>query len=166
VNCIPVVRNLRVVGLMLAAAFVLLAAGCALKAATIDTAAGAKALTQLDEEWSKAAGAKNADLVGSYYAQDAIAYPPNEPAAVGFDAAKKVWAGYFSDSTFAISWKTDHASMSQGGDLGFTAGSYEDSFRGPDGAMVQEKGKYLCVWAKQADGSWKAVRDIWNSDAK
>ena len=98
-TCIPAVRKLRVPGLILATAFVLLAAGCAPKAATVDTAAGAKALTQLDDDWSKAAGAKNVDLVGSYYAQDAIAYPPNEPAAVGFDAAKKVWAGYFSDST-------------------------------------------------------------------
>jgi ketosteroid isomerase-like protein len=151
---------------MLVVAFVFLAAGCAPKAATTDTAAGAKALTQLDDDWSKAAGAKNVDLVASFYAQDAIAYPPAAPAAVGFVAAKAVWASYFADSTFSISWKTDHVAMSQAGDFGYTAGSYEDSYKGPDGAMVEEKGKYVCVWAKQPDGSWKAVHDIWNSDAK
>jgi ketosteroid isomerase-like protein len=32
--------------------------------------------------------------------------------------------------------------------------------------MVVQKGKYLCTWEKQADGSWKAAHDMWNSDAK
>jgi ketosteroid isomerase-like protein len=56
--------------------------------------------------------------------------------------------------------------VSKSGDLGFTAGTYEDSFRGPGGTLVTEKGKYLCTWAKQGDGTWKATHDMWNSDAK
>jgi ketosteroid isomerase-like protein len=27
-------------------------------------------------------------------------------------------------------------------------------------------GKYVCIWAKQADGTWKAIHDIWNTDSK
>jgi ketosteroid isomerase-like protein len=141
----------------------LLLTSCAPK---VDTDAIAKQLTQLDDEWSKSAATKNADTVGSYYATDAIAYPPNEPAVVGRDAATRVWATYFADSTFTISWKTEHAGGSKGGDLGYTAGTYEDSYRGADSTMVHEKGKYVCIWARQADGSWKAVHDIWNSDSK
>lgn len=131
-----------------------------------DTDAIAKALTKLDDDWSKAAATKDADRVASFYADDAIAYPPNEPVAVGRAAAKKVWAAYFADQTFSISWKTTHAEASKGGDVGFTAGTYEGSFKGPDGKLVNEKGKYLCVWKKQKDGTWKAVHDIWNSDSK
>jgi ketosteroid isomerase-like protein len=142
---------------------VLLSASCARR---VDTDAMAKTLTQLDEDWSKAAATKNADTVASYYATDAIAYPTNEPVAVGQPAAKKIWASYFADSTFSISWKTDHAGVSQSGDLGFTAGTYVDSFRGRDGTLVTEHGKYVCTWAKQADGTWKAIHDIWNTDSK
>ena len=123
-------------------------------------------LTRLDDEWSKAAGVKNIDSVASFYADEAIAYPPNEPMAVGKEAAKKVWAAYFADSTFAISWKTTHAGGSRGGDLGFTTGTYEDSYVGPDGKRVMERGKYVCIWAKQTDGSWKAIHDTWNTDSK
>jgi ketosteroid isomerase-like protein len=149
----------------------LLAAACALAAlvsvpvalsAHID--ANAQALAKLDDDWSNAAAAKDVERVASFYAEDAIAYPPNEPAAVGRAAAKKIWAAYFADPTFAISWKTLHAEVA--GDLGYTSGSYEDSFKGPDGKTVHEKGKYVCVWRKQKDGSWKALHDIWNSDAK
>jgi ketosteroid isomerase-like protein len=129
-----------------------------------DMDANAKALAKLDDDWSKAAATKDAERVASFYADDAIAYPPNEPAAVGKAAAKKVWAAYFADPTFAISWKTTHAEVTGG--LGFTAGTYEDSFKGPDGQTVREKGKYVCVWRKQKGGTWKAIHDIWNADSK
>ncbi len=120
-----------------------------------DTIAEAKALAKLDDDWSAAAATRDAGRVAAFYAEDAIAYPPNEPVAVGRAAAEKVWAAYFADSTYSISWKTDHAEVI--GDLGYTAGAYQDSFG---------KGKYLCVWMKQADGSWKAIHDMWNTDSK
>ncbi len=131
-----------------------------------DMDAHAKVLAKLDDDWAKAAAARDVDRVASFYAEDAIAYPPNEPMAIGRAAAKKVWASYFADPTFKISWKTTHAGVSKSGDLGFTAGTYEDSFKGPDGKLVSEKGKYVCTWMKQKDGTWKAIHDIWNADTK
>ncbi len=129
-----------------------------------DMDAKAKQLAKLDDDWSKAAATRDAERVAAFYAEDAIAYAPNEPAAAGRAAARKVWAAYFADPTFTISWKTTHAEVD--GDLGFTAGTYQDSFKGPDGKIVNEKGKYLCVWRKQKDGTWKAIHDMWNADSK
>ena len=147
----------------------LLAAGCAFAvllsvplALSAHIAANARDLAKLDEDWSKAAGAKDVERVASFYAEDAVAYPPGAPAAVGKAAAKKVWAAYFADPSFAISWKTQHAEVT--GDLGYTSGTSETSFKGADGKIVTEKGKFLCVWRKQKDGSWKAVHDMWNAD--
>jgi uncharacterized protein (TIGR02246 family) len=134
--------------------------------ATVDTDAMAKALAQLDDDWSDAAATKDAERVASFYADDAIAYPPNEPVAIGRAAAKRVWAAYFADKTFSISWKTDRAEVSKNGDIGFTAGSYQASYAGPDGNLVNEKGKYLCTWKRQKDGRWKATHDMWNADAR
>ncbi len=133
-------------------------------AAGID--ANAKALAKLDDDWSKMAATKDAERVASFYAEDAMTYPPNEPMTVGRAAAKKVWAAYFADPSFSISWKTLHASVSKGGDLGYTTGTYEDSYKGADGKLVTEKGKYVCIWKKQKDGSWKAIHDTWNSDSR
>lgn len=129
-----------------------------------DDQSAAKALVALDNDWSNAAVAKDIDRVVSFYSEDAVAYPPNEPVAVGRAAARQVWARYLSDPTFQISWKTSASGAEKG--LGWTAGTYEDSYKGADGKAVQEKGKYLCVWRKGADGKWKAVRDMWNSDGK
>jgi ketosteroid isomerase-like protein len=157
------IRSLRFLLMAGATIAVLLSASCA---SSVDTEVSTKALTQRDDDWSKAAATKNADSVAAFYAADAIAYPTNEPVAIGQAAAKKVWASYFADSTFSISWKTEHAGVAKSGDLGFTAGTYADSFRGPDGTLVTEKGKYVCTWAKQPDGTWKAIHDIWNTDSK
>jgi len=31
---------------------------------------------------------------------------------------------------------------------------------------MEDKGKYLTVWQRQGDGSWKVVRDINNADTQ
>jgi ketosteroid isomerase-like protein len=144
------------------------AAGLLSAKATVapDQAADAKQLTKLDEDWSKSAATKDAVKVAAFYAEDAIAYPPDEPLVSGRAAAQKVWTTYFAMPEFSISWKTTHAEVAASGDLGFTSGTYEDSFKGPDGKTVKEAGKYVCVWKKQKDGAWKAAHDIWNSDKK
>ena len=157
-------RRVQAPLLRLAAALALAVLFSVTPALAADMDAKAKALARVDDDWSKAAATRDADRVASFYAEDAIAYPPNEPMAIGRPAAKKVWAGYFADKTFAISWKPLHAEVSGG--LGYTAGTYEASFKGPEGKQVDEKGKYVTAWKKQKDGTWKAVHDIWNADAK
>jgi ketosteroid isomerase-like protein len=159
-----VARRLRRTPRILALAAATVALVFAAPAGAADMDAHAKALAKLDDDWSAAAATKDAVKVASFYADDAIAYAPNEPAAMGRAAAQKVWEAYFATPEFSISWKTTHAEVN--GDLGFTAGTYEDSYRGEDGQTVQETGKYLCVWKKQKDGSWKAIHDMWNSDSK
>jgi ketosteroid isomerase-like protein len=126
--------------------------------------AKAKELIALDADWSKAAVAKNADKVASYYADDAVAYPPNEPAAVGRAAARKVWGDALATPGYQVSWKTTKANVD--GNLGYTAGTYLETSKGADGKTVTGHGKYLCVWRKGADGKWKAIQDMWNSDTK
>ncbi len=126
-------------------------------------AADGKDLAKLDEEWSKAAVSKDIDKIASYYAEDTTVYPPNMPMVSGRADAKKAWAGMLADPTMSLSWKTVHAEVE--GDIGYTTGTYEASFK-VDGKPMSEKGKYVCIWKKQKDGSWKAFHDIWNSDAK
>ncbi len=162
----PLNRNALVPILVLTAVGVWAAMSSAIAQPAPALAPGAQALKQLDDEWSRAAATKDAQLVASFYAEDAIAYPPNEPAAIGRAAAGKVWAAYFADASFSISWKTLHAQVAASNDLGYTSGTYEASYKGPDGAMVLEKGKYLCNWRKERDGTWKAIHDMWNTDAR
>jgi ketosteroid isomerase-like protein len=136
------------------------------KATSVDRAAVAKALIQIDEAWSEAASTRDAKKVAAFMAEDGVVYPPNTPAVPGRDAVEKMWAGYFAEPSLKIGWKVLRADVAASGDLGYTSGSYELSMKLPDGNMYNEKGKYLCVWAPQKDGTWKATHDMWNSDTK
>jgi ketosteroid isomerase-like protein len=59
----------------------------------------------------------------------------------------------------SLTWRPVYASVAGSRDLGFTIGESIRTLRGPSGAAVQRFGKYLTVWQKQSDGSWKFVVD-------
>jgi ketosteroid isomerase-like protein len=59
----------------------------------------------------------------------------------------------------SMTWQPVFASIAGSGDLGFTIGESVTTARGPSGAAVQRFGKYLTVWKKQRDGTWKFVVD-------
>ena len=46
----------------------------------------------------------------------------------------------------------------------YTSGTTEMNFKDASGKTNHDKGKYLTVWKKQADGSWKVLYDMFNSD--
>ena len=116
------------------------------------------ALMARDQQWS--ASAKDADKFMAFFAPDAVSYPPGMPVERGADAIRKSVTQMFAAPGFALSWTATGASVASSGDLGYTTGSYQMTMGGST-----DKGKYVTVWKKQADGSWKVVRDISNSDA-
>jgi len=53
-----------------------------------------------------------------------------------------------------IAWDPDEAVISAGGDLGYTMGHATITRAGKT-----EKSRYLTIWRKQPDGSWKFILD-------
>jgi ketosteroid isomerase-like protein len=70
-----------------------------------------------------------------------------------------------ADPNFALTFQANKVVASKGGDLVYAVGSYnmtvsDEKTKKP----VTDKGKYLTVYKKQADGSWKAVANMISSD--
>ena len=59
----------------------------------------------------------------------------------------------------SLTWRPVYASVAGSRDLGFTMGEVIRTMRGPSGAAFQRFGKYLAIWQKQSDGTWKFVVD-------
>ncbi|MFI5228992.1 MAG: YybH family protein [Gemmatimonadales bacterium] len=76
---------------------------------------------------------------------------------VGPDAVREYYASQSGGTSLA--WHPVYASAAGSGDLGFTIGEYLLTARGPSGAAVQRVGKYLTVWKRQKDGTWKFLID-------
>ena len=131
-------------------------------ASAAESSALEKELRDLDDQWSAAASAKDVDKVVSFYSDDAIVMPPNAASATTKEAIRALWKDLLTDAK--ISWKTNKVEVAQSGDLACSSGTYEVTLNDPTGKTVNDRGKYVAVWEKQADGTWKCGVDIWNSD--
>jgi ketosteroid isomerase-like protein len=92
--------------------------------------------------------------------------PRNAPTVTG-KAALKAWGvQLFADPNFAGTFQSTRVVASKGGDMVFSEGTYTVTLTNPKTKKpITNKGKYLTVYMKQPDASWKAVADTYNSDS-
>jgi len=127
-------------------------------------AADEAAIHALVKEWSAAAQAKDAERFTSFYAPDAALMLEDAPDARGSAAIREAAAGTMQDPNFALSFAADKVVVARAGDLAYEEGTYTLTTTGPDKKPATEKGHYIVVWQKQADGAWKVIRDVPVSD--
>ena len=127
-----------------------------------NSSADAKTIQAQSQQWSKASSVRDSASFVTFYADDATVMLPNEPAIHGMDAIKAVFTPMMQDPSFSFSFSTDKVEVS--GVLAYTQGALTLQTTGRDGKPIRDTGKYLTVWKKQSDGSWKVIEDIFNSD--
>ena len=135
----------------------------AAKAPAPKLASHADAIHQLDAEFMKAASAKSAaSLVKAFYAPDAVLMPPNHPIVEGRAKIQGFLQALIDSGLTSI--KLDTTTIAGAGDLAYGRGRYSLTISPPSGTPVQDAGKYVVVYRRQANGAWRAVTDIFNSD--
>lgn len=144
--------------------FLLLLLALATACQTQATSADETALRKLDDEWSKAAGSRDVDKTISYYSDDAVVMPPNIATLTGKEPIRTLWKSMLGSPDFSGGWKATKVEVARSGDLAYVSGTYEFNEKDDSGKPITDKGKYLEVWKKQADGSWKCVADMFSSD--
>ena len=122
------------------------------------------ALRKLDDEWSKAVGSRDVEKTISYYTDDAVAMLPNIPTLTGKEPIRSLWKNMLDSQSFAGGWKPTKIEVARSGELAYVSGTYEFTEKDDGGKPITDKGKYLDVWRKQADGSWKCVANMFHSD--
>jgi uncharacterized protein (TIGR02246 family) len=129
-------------------------------------AADQKAISDLEAAWNANCKSKDLEKIVSIYADDANFMDPNVPTVKGKEAIRAYFKPILDDKNFALVAAPATVEVAKGGDLAYTQGTYtltmtDAKTRKP----VTEKGKYVMVYKKQPDGSWKAIQDIGNADA-
>lgn len=136
-------------------------AGC--QQPTPDLDARRSALLETDSAWQEAASAgEDLDLIVSFWTDDAIVYPPGQPALEGKAAIREYVAGALEIPGFEIAWETLDAELAASGDLAYLTHRNRITAPGPDGELVTTHGKGVTVWRWTEEG-WKCVVDIWNA---
>ena len=122
-------------------------------------AAAEREIREADIEFSKAAGARDLERFKSFLADDVTTLRPDSPVIKGRDAFAERWAPLLANPALQIHWEPLEARMSPSGDFGYTIGRYEITRTDEKGTRVAATGKYVSIWQKQADGSWKVAHD-------
>jgi uncharacterized protein (TIGR02246 family) len=160
---------LRNTSLIMCLALAVLTVGCSNAPAPPppDTrAADVQAVKDVEAAWAKDSNAKDADKWASYFAEDSSGLYPGAGILNGKAAIKAAMAPYFTDPNFSLTFQSTRAMASKGGDMVYSQGTYTMTMTDPKTKKpMTDKGKYLTVYTKQADGSWKAVADTFNSDS-
>lgn len=138
-----------------------LVAGLAALNAQPNAADGSELLVKLEQEFAKTTAEKGFDGFMSYFAEDGYDLPNGGEILQGKENIRKGIGPWGPD--FKLTWTPVKAEMAASGDLGYTFGNYVATSKGKDGKEVKSYGKYVTIWKKQADGSWKVAMDTGNS---
>jgi len=124
-----------------------------------------KAVKAVEAAWVNDIATKDPEKFAGYYSNDASLLLPNVPIISGRVDIEAALRPMLADPNFALTFQSTQAEASKGGDFVYTVGTYSMTVSNPkDKKPVTDKGKYLTVFKKQANGSWKAVADMMNSD--
>jgi len=128
--------------------------------------ADVKAIKDVETAWVQAFATKDADKIATVYSEDASVFMTDSPVINGIPAIKATLKPMVADKNFSITFASDKVDVAKSGELGYSQGAYTMTSTNPKTKKaVSEKGKYVTVYKKQADSSWKAVADIFNADA-
>ena len=115
------------------------------------------ALMAADRAWSETT--KDPEKMAAYFAEGGSIYPPGMPIVTGGEAIRKVFTEMMAAPGFSLSWTATKAEVGAPA----TSATRQAHINRRMGG-VSEKGKYVTIWKKQADGAWKVTEDIFNAD--
>ena len=134
-------------------------------AAPADTRAADEAAIRANSiAWSSATESKDVDKAVSFYAPDAVVFDDGGPITSDPAKIRAGYQGLADDKNGTLAWKTTKVEVARSGDLAYEYGAYHHDVKGKNGKVTTYTGKYVIVWKKQPDGSWKVAIDTDNSD--
>ncbi len=127
----------------------------------VDVDKEAKDLLETDREFAQMSADKGAAAAFEFYmTADAMALPHKNHPVYG---RENIVSGFGDDpGAFKLEWTPEKAEVSASADMGWTWGRYKQTvFTEADD--IVSYGKYLNIWKKQSDGTWRLIVDIGNN---
>jgi len=114
------------------------------------------------QEWLAAENKKDAAAITDLYDENAVLMPKSEEPVIGLAAVteyyKKLFANpQFVPFTLTLNWNSFHVVA----DIAIATSVFEGDVT-RNGKQIHFRGKNLLVWKKQADGSWKIFRYMYD----
>ncbi|HZR28395.1 MAG TPA: DUF4440 domain-containing protein [Terriglobales bacterium] len=122
-----------------------------------------KVLIQAEADFEAARAQKGMEGWLSFFSEDTANIIPGKPVTFSkADMREQLTSTWNPNAT--LKWQPVKVDVSASGDLAYTIGTWQLTGKSRKGDPISMTGKYMTVWKKQADGSWKVVADMGNAD--
>ena len=119
------------------------------------------AIEAANAQFSDAFARGDAKALAAMYTSDAIAFPPDSDMVHGSEAIGEFWKATRDSGVQTAALTT--VDVGRSGDVAYEVGKVSLTIQPAGKELTTAVAKYVVVWKRQADGSWKLHRDIWNS---
>ena len=123
----------------------------------------AQDIRDVTKRFAEAFNRGDLDAAVEFYTDDATFLHPNVEIVSGKHAIKE----FFEAGRAFLGLKRLNFEILESdydGNLAYERGIIQIDMEPEGGQPIVDKGKYVVVMKRQADGSWKVAVDIWNSD--
>lgn len=121
-------------------------------------------IEEMDSKMEKAMLAMDHSTLMTLYSDDAISMPSYSPMVKGKTSIEQMGKKDMEMGTKYKSFDTNITDFFGDGKYAYEIGTYTINFSTSKMPDVKDHGKYLTVWEKQSDNSWKIKAETWNSD--
>ena len=120
------------------------------------------AVRRLSQDWAIACNTRHLEDVLDLYGSDAIMYRSNQPVVRGPAALREFFVAALDAGLGEAALETARVEIA--GDMAYEAGKFTALVPGAGGKRREERGKFVRVFSKDAEGDWKITVDCWSSD--
>ena len=110
----------------------------------------------IENTFADAISKRDAEFLVSYYADDAVNMPPDNPPVVGKEAILERTKGWLENAEELPNMKFEVVDLFAAGNYAIEIGKFSED--------EVEKGKYISIFEKR-DGKYVCIRDIYNNNS-
>jgi ketosteroid isomerase-like protein len=123
---------------------------------------GKMILLDLEARFANDVAARGGPGFAMWFAPDGVLLGNGAAPLVGQVAIAK--STTWSPKDYQLTWTATDAVMGPSGDIGYTWSHYEGHGKDGNGNPVLTSGRFITIWRREPDGSWKVALDAGAND--
>ena len=124
---------------------------------------GKALLLDLEARFARDVAARGGAGFASWFAEDGVLLGNGVAPVVGKEAIAK--SANWLPGNYQLTWTVVDARIGPSGDIGYTWSHYDGKSKDAAGNAVTTSGRFMTIWRREEDGSWKVALDAGANDA-
>ena len=113
--------------------------------------------------WVEATNEKDIEEWSAFLATGPYFHPADSSPLADAEEVISYYARSFADPRFSLDCKQEYVDVSESGEMAWSRGKCKATFTGADGNEASVSSRWLKVWIKQPDGTWRCRVNTWKN---